>query len=291
MGVDMLITRTVDTTSSIQRHHMDSLPDSTLSITSTSLLNRFMTRPWGVVSKKASGRWTMVTSMPWWRRLEARRLPQASSSAAEKERAPTVQQHSLSSNQIVTWVPNPTASNTGTQTECPWRPGGPKLLMQLLLAYQGNIHWTGNEQVNILDNCYRWQKQEFRKVLLRFCFFISITATEVLLRRSPLLRFCRGDHRYWGFAEVITATEVLLRRSPLLRFCWGNCRYWSFAEVMTATELTKVLLRWSPLLRFCWGDHYYWSFAEAIRYWGFAEEMKNLHLVFSQQLFKAPTFL
>ena len=191
----MLITRTVDTTSSIQRHHMDSLPDSTLSITSTSLLNRFMTRPRGVVSKKARGRWTMVTSMPWWRRLEARRLPHASSSAAEKERAPTVQQHSLSSNQIVTQVPNPTASNAGTQTECPRRPGGPKLLMQLLLADQGNadrgnIQWTGNEQAKILDNCYRCQEQEFRKVLLRFCFFVSITASEVLLRRTPLLRFC-----------------------------------------------------------------------------------------------------
>ena len=191
----MPITNTVATTCRRHTSHMDNVTASTASITSTSLLNRLMTRPMGVVSKKARGRRKVVTSMPWWRRLEARRLPHASSSATEKERVPTVQQHSLSSNQIVTQVPNPTASNAGTQTECPRRPGGPKLLMQLLLADQGNadrgnIQWTGNEQAKILDNCYRCQEQEFRKVLLRFCFFVSITASEVLLRRTPLLRFC-----------------------------------------------------------------------------------------------------
>ena len=93
----MPITNTVATTCRRHTSHMDNVTASTASITSTSLLNRLMTRPMGVVSKKARGRRKVVTSMPWWRRLEARRLPHASSSATEKERVPTVQQHSLSS--------------------------------------------------------------------------------------------------------------------------------------------------------------------------------------------------
>jgi len=92
--MDMPITNTVATTCRKHTSHMDNVTASTASITSTSLLNRLMMRPRGVVSKKARGRRKVATSMPQWRRLEARRLPHASSSATEKERAPTVQQQS-----------------------------------------------------------------------------------------------------------------------------------------------------------------------------------------------------
>lgn len=116
MGVDMLITRTVATTCSKQRHHMFNFSDSTLSIVSMSLPKRLMMRPKGVVSKKARGRRKMLTSMPQWRCLEARQRPNSISSAAEKEKTPTVQQHSLLSNQIAAQISNLTASTMVTQT-------------------------------------------------------------------------------------------------------------------------------------------------------------------------------